>query len=476
MRYLSPLLAAVVLAGCATRPVTVPAPAPERAPAMRSSGPSAAESDYSASTVIPAGSAGAPARLAAASPDSPRWDLDVRSFETNERVAHYVDYFTGRAKARIAERLQRGTRFEPMIRAKLREGGLPEDMYYLGLVESGFDNHAYSRAAAVGMWQFMTGTGRDAGLRIDPWVDERRDPVRSTSAFVRFIKELRGQFGSLYLAAAAYNGGPNRVARGLAMYAAEVPNPRSDSAFFVLADRDYLRNETREYVPQLIAAALIAKQPVRYGMELADLPAFSYDSVQVPGSTPVAAIARAAGATPAAILDLNPQLLRGMTPPREAYLVRVPMGAGEGFRAALDALPELARKATRVVESKKGDTVGGLAEAYGVPAPLIESFNPGLRRAKKSGRLVPGQQILLPTSAVASAALNVPDPAIERYPGATATAKKVEAAERVAPRKVARPRKASPKKRSGASSKAGARPKTSKSKATRPRRGRGSRA
>ena len=106
-----------------------------------------------------------------------------------------------------------------MIRAKMREGGLPEDMYYLGLVESGWDPNAYSRAAAVGMWQFMTTTARDMGMRVDWWVDERRDPVSSTTAAVRFIKDLKEQFGSLYLAAAAYNGGPGRVARGLSRYA-----------------------------------------------------------------------------------------------------------------------------------------------------------------------------------------------------------------------------------------------------------------
>ena len=168
-----------------------------------------------------------------------------------------------------------------MIRAKMKAGGLPEDMYYLALVESGFDPHAYSRAAAVGMWQFMTSTARDMGLRVDRWVDERRDPVRSTGAAVRFIRGLREEFGSLYLAAAAYNGGPGRVSRGLARYADDLEGTPGDDAFFVLAEKDYLRNETREYVPQLIAAALIAKEPTRYGMTLHALPPFAYDSVTV---------------------------------------------------------------------------------------------------------------------------------------------------------------------------------------------------
>src|SRR5258705_10450953 len=127
-----------------------------------------------------------------------------------------------------------------MIRAKMRAGGLPEDMYYLALIESGFDNNAYSRAAAVGMWQFMTSTARGMGLRVDWWVDERRDPVRSTEGAVRLIKSLRDQFGSLFLAAAAYNGGDGRVARGLVRYAGSLDGVEGDDRFFTLADTRYL--------------------------------------------------------------------------------------------------------------------------------------------------------------------------------------------------------------------------------------------
>ena len=347
--------------------------------------------------------------------EEPTWDMDVRSYETQERVAHYVNMFTGRAKDRITERLQRGTRYEPMIRATMKAGGLPEDMYYLALVESGFDPHAYSRAAAVGMWQFMTSTARDMGLRVDRWVDERRDPVRSTAAAVRFIRGLREEFGSLYLAAAAYNGGPGRVSRGLARYADDLEGTPGDDAFFVLAEKDYLRNETREYVPQLIAAALIAKEPARYGMTLHALAPFAYDSVRVRGGTPIVAIARAANATTSDLLDLNPHLLRGMTPPRETFLVRVPVGAAAGFDSAFAALPDQLTKATVALESKKGDTAERLAREHGITVSALKSFNPSLERLK-SGRLAPGQYLVLPTPAVASASLDIPDPSIERFP------------------------------------------------------------
>jgi membrane-bound lytic murein transglycosylase D len=348
----------------------------------------------------------------------PTWDMDVRSYESQERVAHYVGLFTGRSKERIRDRLERGTRYEPMIRAKMKAGGVPEDMYYLALVESGFDNNAYSRAAAVGMWQLMTSTAKGMGMRVDWWVDERRDPVKSTSAAVRFIKGLRDQFGSLYLAAAAYNGGPGRVARGISRYADDLENTQGEDAFFVLAEKDYLKNETREYVPQLIAAALIAKEPARYGMELHPREPYAYDSVQVPASTPLAAIAKAAGSSIAIVAELNPQLLRGMTPPRDAYQVRIPTGSAAGFDSAFAELPKSDRIATHIVESKKGDTAARLANAHGISESALVGFNPNLRRLK-SGRLAPGQAILVPTAAVAAAALSVPDPSIEKYPGST---------------------------------------------------------
>jgi membrane-bound lytic murein transglycosylase D len=404
----------------APKPVTAPAPAPSATVGTKSTADAGttavSTTDVTRSAFDVFGDSIAGARPAKSdSIEEPTWDMDVRSYETQERVAHYVNMFTGRAKDRITERLQRGTRYEPMIRAKMKAGGLPEDMYYLALVESGFDPHAYSRAAAVGMWQFMTSTARDMGLRVDRWVDERRDPVRSTGAAVRFIRGLREEFGSLYLAAAAYNGGPGRVSRGLARYADDLEGTPGDDAFFVLAEKDYLRNETREYVPQLIAAALIAKEPTRYGMTLHALPPFAYDSVRVHGGTPIAAIAKAAHASTRELLDLNPHLLRGMTPPREDFQVRVPVGAAAAFDSAFAALPESELKTTVGLETRKGQTAAGLAEAHGISVAAFKAFNPNLERLK-SGRLAPGQYVVFPTPAVAAASLDIPDPSIENFP------------------------------------------------------------
>ena len=408
------------------RPVIIPAGVPIPAASPHPDSAVAAHAEIARRAVDVFGDSLALTRPAPSSPDSvasePTWDMDVRSYESQDRVAHYVTMFSGRGRTRISERLSAGTRYEPMIRARLRAGGVPEDMYYLALVESGFNPHAYSRAAAVGMWQFMTSTARDMGLRVDRWVDERRDPVRSTSAAVRFIRGLRDQFGSLYLAAAAYNGGPGRVARGLTKYADDVQGAQGEDAFFVLAGKDYLKNETRDYVPQLIAAALVGKDPARYGMELHGRPAFAYDSVRVPGATPMAAIALAAGSQLAEISELNPHLLRGMTPPNETFLVRIPPGAGGRFDSLFARLSGADRVATKSLESKKGDTPARVAQNHGIPESALRIFNPGLRTLK-SGRLAAGQTMVLPTASVALAALDVPDPAIEKYPGSTAHVK-----------------------------------------------------
>jgi len=353
--------------------------------------------------------------------DGPTWDIDVRSYETTARVEHYLRVFSGSAREHIVAQLEEGSRYEPMIRAKMRAGGLPEDMYYLALIESGFNPNAYSRAAAVGMWQFMASTARDMGLRVDWWVDERRDPIKSTTAAVGFIRGLKEQLGSLYLAAAAYNGGPGRIARGLTRYADDLEGTSGDDKFFALADKDFLPRETREYVPQLIATALIAKEPQRYGMTIRTLPPFTYDSVRVGPAVPVAAIAKASGATVAQILSLNPQILRGMTPPRDSIRVRIPLGAALGFDSLLRALPQEERVGIRRVLSKKGDYPETVAERYGIRTRQVLLFNPKAERSKKTGRLAAGQVLLIPTAAVAAAATDAPDPSIERYSSGTRT-------------------------------------------------------
>ncbi len=331
------------------------------------------------------------------------FDLDVHAFEDEDRVQHYVRLFTGNARTTFTTWLSRGSRYDGMIRAKLRAAGLPEDLYYLPLVESGYDPNAVSRASAVGMWQFMAPTARGLGLRVDWWMDERRDPVRSTDGAVRHLKWLKGQYGSFFLAAAAYNGGSTRVTRGLAQLAAASDSSLGDARFFALVDADYLRPETKNYVPQLIAATLVAKELPRYQLTVRGQPAFAYDSVTVAPLTPLAAVARAANASRAELLELNPQFLRGMTPPDGRAMVRVPVGASAGFATRLAKLDADARRAFRRVTTRKRDSFADIASREEVPLALLTAYNPALETVEKGkwkGRLVSGQGVRVPTAAV----------------------------------------------------------------------------
>ena len=366
----------------------------------------------------------------------PSWDIDVRSYETHKRVEFYLQRFQGPVRATFSEWLSRGTRYEPMIRAKLQAAGLPGDLTYLALIESGYNPHAYSRAAAVGMWQMMTATAKGMGLRVDWWIDERRDPVRATDAAIRFLSYLHEQFGSLYLAAAAYNGGPGRVARGLTRYADQLEGSSGEDVFFALAEQKYLRAETRDYVPKLIAAALMAKHPQRYGVTVESRGVLAYDTVRVGPATPLAAIATAAGVSVDVIRELNPHVLRGVTAPKDSLTVRVPVGRAASFDSAYGALSEEERTAFTRVTTQKGATMVSMARHGGITTKQLKWYNPKLV-ATKSGRLPVGRAVLLPSPAVVAAAHDVPDPAIERYGssrGRTHIVRKGESLGRIAKR------------------------------------------
>lgn len=429
----APVLLLLVTGACGragqAAPVTAPTPvavAPKPvASTVKASAPTAdrATPDEVVSTVVAVFGDSAvlhPADSASAA-DDPIWDINVRSYETHDRVEHYVGLFSNSAKERFLARLSRGTRYEPMIRAKLRASGMPEDLTYLALIESGYDPHAYSRAAAVGMWQFMSSTARDVGMRVDWWMDERRDPARSTDGAIRFLSDLQKQFGSLYLAAAAYNGGPGRVARGLTRFASELDGAEGEDRFFALAEQDYLRAETKNYVPQIIAAALVAKMPARYGLVIDSLPLYGYDSVLVTPGTSLAHIAAASGATKAEVRDLNPAVLRGITPPDASIWARVPVGLADRTRLALDSIPEEDRRGYRVVSvNGSTSTPAGFADAHGVSVKQLRWFNPTLKTTKK-GRLVAGQSLRIPSELAIDFAREIPDPGIERYGGSSAS-------------------------------------------------------
>ncbi|MGI9077168.1 MAG: LysM peptidoglycan-binding domain-containing protein, partial [Gemmatimonadaceae bacterium] len=257
-------------------------------------------------------------------------------------------------------------------------------------------------------------TARGTGLRVDWWVDERRDPVRSTDAAVKFLGWLNEQFGSLYLAAAAYNGGPGRVSRGLTRYADDLEGTSGDDTFFALAKKSYLRSETRDYVPKLIAAALVAKEPARYGLRIEQAAPFVFDTIKVGPSTPLTAVAKASGASVATIMDLNSHLLRGLTPPADSFVVRIPTGSRPSFETAFAALSDADRKAFTRVTTRSNDTRDRVAARHDVSTKQLMWYNRSLK-ASRRGRLVAGQAVLIPSPPVVAAALDVPDPAVERY-------------------------------------------------------------
>lgn len=340
------------------------------------------------------------ARGGAASVGRPTYDIDIESFATNERVEYYVDFFLDDARDRFNIWLGRLNRYEGMIRDRFRAAGVPEDLVYLGAIESGYSNTAVSRARAVGMWQFMSYTAPDYGLVLDEWVDERRDPFKATEAAARFLARQYEQFGSWYLAAAAYNGGPNRVSRGLRRLSQGGDTTLTEETFFRLSDRRYLLRETRDYVPKLIAATQIAKHPSRFGFDsIPYLQPLVFDEITVPDATGLDVLAQLADTTTNALVELNPAYYRGVTPPRREAIVRVPRGTGT---LVLERYAEL-RPEERVNfvshTISRGETLGGLASRYGVSLELLMAANPGVQPR----RLSIGQRVVVPLSTTARA-------------------------------------------------------------------------
>lgn len=323
---------------------------------------------------------------------APSYSLDVESFASHDRVQYYVDFFLEASRARFNIWLGRLARYEGMIRNVLRKYGLAEDLVYLALIESGYSNTAVSRARAIGMWQFIRSTGRSYGLRIDGWVDERRDPFKATDAAARHLSDLKEEFGSWYLAAAAYNGGATRVSRGLRhLNDDEV----SDSTFFELR---WLRRETRDYVPKLIAATIVAKDPATYGFDsIPLLEPLVFDEVTVVDQTGLDVIANLADTTIRAIRELNPQYYRGATPPGEAVTVRVPRGSGNLVAREYARLDPSERVNFLEHVVRRGETLGEIAERYGVGLSAVRAANPRVRPR----RMRIGQRLVIPLSQTA---------------------------------------------------------------------------
>ncbi len=300
----------------------------------------------------------------------------------NGAVQMFMDYFKGRGRDRFEMWLGRSGAYIPLMQDILIEEGLPPDLVYLALIESGFSPHAYSHASAVGFWQFIKPTGKRYGLRIDEWIDERRDPVKATRAAARYLKDLYRMFGDWHLAAAGYNAGEGRIRRAIRTY--------NSQDYWKLIEYRHLARETKQYVPKLIAAILLARNPEEHGFVPQYKDPLIRAAVTVPPGTDLMMAAYAADISYSEIRRLNPELLRWATPPDIAsYELKLPLDRIEGFAERLAAAPATAATPFKVVKLAKGQNPEALAWQLKVSYSDVKLLNPGLKGWA-------GERILLP--------------------------------------------------------------------------------
>ncbi len=322
----------------------------------------------------------------------------------NSKVNYFINYFQTKGRYSFARWISRSERYIPMMKEILRKEGMPEDLVYLAMIESGFTPHAISVASAVGPWQFMSGTGKRYDLRIDDWIDERRDPIKSTVAAALYLKELYALFNNdWYLAAAGYNAGENKILRAINMY--------DTRDFWEISKGSYLKRETKDYVPKLLAAAIIAKEPAKYGFaDVAYLPAMDLDTVEIPSRTDLELIARLTDVPYQTLKDLNPELRRWCTPPDYPnYRLKLPKGKRELFLAEYAKVPEEGRFTERITYSRyraqKKDTISSIARKFDTTPEKLAALNNLKPKAK-----IRGKNLLVPVQ-LASAPLPKPDAA-----------------------------------------------------------------
>jgi membrane-bound lytic murein transglycosylase D len=310
----------------------------------------------------------------------------------NQSVEAHMDYFQTVIRDRFELWLARSGRYIPLMKETFKSYGLPEDLVFVALIESGFNPAAYSRAKAVGPWQFIKGTGRRYGLRIDEWIDERRDPIKSTIAAAKYLRDLYNMFGSWPLALASYNAGEGKVMRAMA-------RTRSDD-FWDLRSTRHLRRETKNYVPKFMAATIIAKNPEKYGFKLDPWEPLQFDEVVIESPTDLRVIAQAAGVTYKDLKDLNPELRSIITPLNyKDYVLKLPYGTKQAFLENFSNIPPEKRMIQLRHRVRRSETLSVLARRYGTSVQAIRELN-GLGR---SNIIRQGNYLLIPMSSKVAA-------------------------------------------------------------------------
>lgn len=307
----------------------------------------------------------APPRLPEGVLDAARYDLPIRY---NAAIAYWIRLYTGRGRAGFARKLARKGRYQAVIREALARHKLPRDLEWLVLVESGFSPTAVSGAGAVGLWQLLLPTAGDYGLRIDRFVDERRDPAASSEAGCRLLADLHRRFGSWDLAIAAYNTGIGYLTEAVRRY--------NNNDFWTISKYGYLPRKTRTYVAMVVAAAIVGKNPRAFGFEgvVAEIPP-EVQPVSIQGGVPLAKLARAAGVDRAALKKLNPALRRSRTPPgKDRFKVWIPASSLDRFTAKYDRTRP-ARPSHKRVVVRYGETLASIARDYGVAIRTLRSLN-----------------------------------------------------------------------------------------------------
>ena len=347
----------------------------------------------------------------------------------NDRVLSYIELFQGRLRNYLQSGMERGSQYLPMIQQVFRAEGLPLDLAYIPLIESAFKPTALSNKKAKGVWQFMKPTAADHGLQTNWFIDERADPEKATVAAAKYLKTLYGMFDDWHLAMASYNGGPGRMQRA-------VKRSGVDDFWRLTSTTRYLPRETREYVPMILAAIIIAKNPAQYGFDAppATVTRYeeSYEKVSVPRAVDLRRVAEWTGTTIEQIQTLNPELRRWTTPLRyPSYEVKVPAGTGEQLRGRLADAKSSELAALNWYRVKGGESLTTISRKLRVNRGDLAEAN-GLT---VKSRVRPGQELIIPRAPTTLLASR-PEPAATTV--ASATKSKASASEKTADKVEAR--------------------------------------